>query len=209
MKKYFSILPLLFFLLINNKLPAQNFDINLLKSINKTEGSFKKAYLNTNADLVTPLSFGVPAAIALVGFIRHNKQLQKDGLYIAGSYIGSAIITYSIKHIVQRQRPYQKYTFIIQRAGADNDLSFPSGHTSAAFCTATSIALRYRKWYFVAPSYVFATSVAWARMYQGVHYPSDVFAGAVVGAGSAWLGWKAQQWMGKKHKSHTIINQRW
>ena len=87
-------------------------------------------------------------------------------------------------------------------------MSFPSGHTSTAFCTATSVALRYRKWYFVAPSYLFATSVAWARMYQGVHYPSDVFAGAVIGAGSAWAGYKIQKWMERKRHKTSSTNSR-
>jgi membrane-associated phospholipid phosphatase len=36
-------------------------------------------------------------------------------------------------------------------------------------------------------------------MYQGVHYPTDVFAGAVVGAGGAWLAYKAEKWMNKKN----------
>jgi membrane-associated phospholipid phosphatase len=113
-------------------------------------------------------------------------------------FIGNSIVTQSVKHIVNRPRPFEKYAFIIKRDDESGGLSFPSGHTSAAFCTATSIALRYRKWYFVAPAYLFASSVGWARMYQGVHYPSDVLAGALVGSGAAWLSWKTQKWMQKK-----------
>lgn len=195
--------PVILFLLcaISVQSDAQNFDINLLKPVNKKETFFKNKYLGLNASSVTSLSIGVPAGIAIAGFITHDRKLKKDALYMAGGYIFSALVTQSVKRIVDRQRPFEKYSFIIKRDDESGGLSFPSGHTSAAFCTATSVALRYRKWYFVVPAYTFATSVAWARMYQGVHYPSDVFAGAVVGAGSAWLSYKAQKkWFAKKTK---------
>jgi membrane-associated phospholipid phosphatase len=199
MAKFSAAVSFLFF--FNVTIFAQNFDINLEKKINKHETAFKNKYLDLNTLVVSPLSIGIPAGIALAGFIKHDKQLRRDALYMGGAFILNGIITLSTKNIVNRQRPFAAYSFIVKR---DNNvtqrLSFPSGHTSAAFCTATSVALRYKKWYFVAPSYLFATSVAWARMYQGVHYPSDVFAGAIVGAGSAWLGWKIQKWMQKKHQ---------
>ncbi|MGG9960266.1 phosphatase PAP2 family protein [Ferruginibacter sp. SUN106] len=209
MNKQSAIALVLFFFMYSSKLAAQNFDINLLKPINKNETTFKNKYLELNASSVTALSVGLPAGIAIAGFIQHDKKLQRDALYMGGSFILSSVITQATKRIVNRQRPFEKYSFIIQRDDESGGLSFPSGHTSAAFCTATSIALRYRKWYYVAPAYVFATSVGWARMYQGVHYPSDVLAGAVVGAGSAWLGWKLQKMMYRKLKPVTTINARW
>ena len=187
------------FLLFNNTF-AQNFDINVLKPINKNETYLKTKYLELNASSVSALSLGIPAGVAIAGFISHDKKLQRDALYMGGSFLLNGIITMSVKKIVDRKRPFETYSFIIKRDDESGGLSFPSGHTSAAFCTATSVALRYRKWYFVAPAYLFASSVAWARMYQGVHYPSDVFAGALVGTGSAWLGGKVQKWMeGKRH----------
>jgi membrane-associated phospholipid phosphatase len=193
------------FCLLFTRVSAQNFDINLLKPINKNETNFKNKYLELNASSVSPLSVGIPAGVAIAGFITHNKQLQKDALYMGGAFIVSSIITQGTKRIVNRKRPFETYAFIVKRDDESGGLSFPSGHTSAAFCTATSVALRYRKWYFVVPSYVFAVSTGWARMYQGVHYPTDVLAGAVVGAGSAWLGWKAQHWIEKK-RSHALTS---
>ena len=77
----------------------------------------------------------------------------------------------------------------------------PSGHTSAAFYSATSLSILYPKWYVIVPSYLWASSVAWARMYEGVHYPSDVFVGAVVGAGSAWIAYKVQKCVDKKARA--------
>ncbi len=181
---------------------SQNFDINLLKPINKYETHFKNKYLELNASSVTALSVGIPASIAIAGFIKHDKKLQKDAFYMGMAFVTSSLITQSVKHMVNRKRPFERYSFIIKRDDESGGLSFPSGHTTSAFCIATSVALRFPKWYFVTPAYLFAASVGWARMYQGVHYPSDVFTGAIVGAGTAWLGYKAQKWMNaKKHNT--------
>lgn len=200
MKKRFLWLPV-FVLLVCLSAGAQNADIDILKSINKNQTNFKDKYLELNASSVTALSVGIPAGIAIAGFIKHDNKLKRDALYMAGGYLVSAILTQSIKRAADRKRPFETYSFIVKRDDESGGYSFPSGHTSAAFCTATEIALRYRKWYFIAPAYLFAGSVAWARMYQGVHYPSDVLAGAFIGAGSAWLGWKLQRWMEKRHAS--------
>jgi len=180
---------------------SQNIDIDLLKGINKHETNFKNKYLELNASSVTALSIGIPAGIAVAGFITHDNKLKRDALYMGCGYLFSAIATQSLKRLVNRKRPFESYSFIVKRDDESGGMSFPSGHTSAAFCTATEVALRYRKWYYIAPAYLFAGSVAWARMYQGVHYPSDVIVGAFVGAGSAWLGWKLQHWIERKHKS--------
>jgi membrane-associated phospholipid phosphatase len=184
---------------------AQNSDLSLLKKINATETRFKNWYLEGAASSVTVTSIGVPVTTYVIGLVKHDKKLQQDGIYMAGGYLLSAVLTQSIKRIVDRKRPFETYAFIIKRDNEDAGRSFPSGHTSSAFCTATVLALRYRQWYVVVPAYIFAGSVAWARMYQGVHYPSDVFAGALLGAGSAWLGWKFQQWRDRKKKTPPTV----
>jgi membrane-associated phospholipid phosphatase len=82
----------------------------------------------------------------------------------------------------------------------------PSGHTSTAFATATSLSMAYPKWYVIIPSYAWASSVGYSRMHLGVHYPSDVFIGAIVGSGSAFLTHKANQWLEKKsRKRHSRL----
>ncbi|MEP7237944.1 MAG: phosphatase PAP2 family protein [Ferruginibacter sp.] len=198
MKKYKKLLFIIVSTVIGLSSFAQNADINLLKSINKNETTFKNKYLELNASSVTALNIAAPAGMAIAGFILHDKKLKQDALFTGAAFIASSIVTRAAKAIVNRQRPFEKYSFIIKRDDEAGGMSFPSGHTSAAFCTATSLSLRYRKWYVIAPSYIFAASVGWARMYQGVHYPSDVLAGALVGACSAWLGYKAQKWISVK-----------
>jgi membrane-associated phospholipid phosphatase len=77
----------------------------------------------------------------------------------------------------------------------------PSGHTSSAFSTATSLSLNFRKWYVVAPAYTYAAAVGYSRMYLGVHYPSDVLVGALLGSGTAYLTWKINKKLQNKRKN--------
>jgi undecaprenyl-diphosphatase len=90
-----------------------------------------------------------------------------------------------MKLIIKRERPFITYPFIVKRADGGQS-SMPSGHAASAFNTATALSLVYPKWYVIVPAYSWACLVAYGRMYQGVHYPSDVAIGAVVGAGTAW-----------------------
>ena len=171
-----------------------------MKSINNNESSFKNSFFKADAQSVTIINIAAPAALFIAGELKHNKQLKKDALYMTGAFVLSSVITQATKRIVKRERPFDKYSFIVKRSSGGG-YSFPSGHTSAAFTTATSLSLLFPKWYVVVPAFLWAGSVGYARMYQGVHYPSDVLTGALVGAGSAWLGWKVQKWM--DHKHHT------
>jgi membrane-associated phospholipid phosphatase len=63
--------------------------------------------------------------------------------------------------------------------------SFPSGHSASSFAAATVIALispRLR-----VPAFVLAGAIAFSRVYNGVHWPSDVLVGALVGVATALL----------------------
>ncbi len=178
---------------------AQNFDINLVKSINQNESTFKNNFFKAATQSVIVFNIAAPVGVFTAGIIKHNKQLQKDAAYMVGGFIVSSAVTIGMKRIVKRDRPFVTYPFIIIKRDVGGDYSFPSGHTSAAFYSATSLSLLFPKWYVIAPSYLYAATVGYARMYQGVHYPTDVLAGAIVGAGSAWLSYKAEKWMAKKH----------
>lgn len=186
-----------FFLLVTTKLAAQNFDIDLLKSINQSNSAFKDDYASVMSKSVTPVTIAVPVSMFVAGWANNDKKLKLDAAYFAGGYIFSAIVTHGGKRIIHRDRPFVTYSFIEKRDDGGG-YSFPSGHTSAAFHAATSLSIMYPKWYVIAPTYLWASSVGWARMYQGVHYPTDVLAGAMVGAGSAWIAYKVRKWIEKK-----------
>jgi len=194
-KTFFSYL---IFLLVSIPAFSQNWDIDLLTSINHNESSYKNSFCDVISESVVVFNIAAPLSVFSAGVIRHDKQLKVDAAYMVGGYIVSTIITQGLKVITKRPRPFITYPDIVQRTKADG-YSMPSGHTSSAFCTATSLSLLFPKWYVIAPCYLYAATVGYARMYQGVHYPTDVIVGAIVGAGSAWLAYKVEQWQDKKN----------
>ena len=128
---------------------------------------------------------GIPAGLMVGGIISNDKSMRQNAAYVAGSTLISAGLTQVIKVLVKRPRPFIRNINItpVYRPG---DYSFPSGHTSSSFATATALSMAYPKWYVIAPVYLWAGATGYSRMYLGVHNPSDVGAGAVLGAGSAF-----------------------
>lgn len=95
-----------------------------------------------------------------------------------------------ISELVDRARPFvadPDAVHLFSRHAAD--AGFPSDHATAAFAIAVAIALRKRSWGVIA--LVAATILAVGRVAIGVHYPSDVLAGAALGAAAALLLWAA------------------
>ncbi|MEN0054843.1 MAG: phosphatase PAP2 family protein [Mucilaginibacter sp.] len=129
---------------------------------------------------------GVPVGLLAGGIIGNDKQMRQNSLYVASSTVLTTGLTYLIKHIVKRPRPFVQNINIVPvyRAGST---SFPSGHTSSSFATATALSRAYPKWYVIAPAFLWAGSVSYSRMYLGVHYPTDVAAGAALGVGSTFI----------------------
>jgi membrane-associated phospholipid phosphatase len=140
---------------------------------------------------------GIPVALLADGYLTDNVETIKNGWYVSSSLAVAGLFTFAAKHIFERKRPYVTYQNYIVSYSAESGYSFPSAHTSAAFGLATSLSIAYPEWYVIAPSMLWAGSVAYSRMNMGVHYPSDVFAGALLGAGSAWLTYKLNKWLNK------------
>ena len=195
MKHLISILILSVFSL---HLSAGNPDYRLLADINHIDNRFIHNASDFLSNSAPYIAVGIPAILGGYSLIKKDKELFYDAVYIGSSVCEAVILSYAVKHTVRRDRPYEKHHDIIRRDNVGK-YSFPSSHTATAFSLATSLSIRYPKWYVIAPSMVWAGSVGFARMYEGVHYPSDVLCGAILGAGSAWLNHKLNQWLVKKY----------
>lgn len=180
-----TIIPFLLFFSVSFSASTQNLDIDILKSINPETPNSK--YWEATSASAYYFSAAVPVGLFVAGIIKKDDHLKFSSYEVVGSIAAAAIVTRILKWSIDRPRPAQKYPGEVFPYEIKDGKSFPSGHTSLAFATATSISLQYKKWYIVVPSCLWAASVGYSRMYLGVHYPSDVLAGAAIGVGSAFL----------------------
>lgn len=176
---------------------AQNVDINLLRDINIGRNKNLDPTFKFITNSAAPVSIGAPIFLYTLGLIKKDSTIKKQAIFIGEAFLVNGFITLALKKAVKRDRPFETYPDIDQAASSVGE-SFPSGHTSLAFATATSISLAYPKWYVIAPSFIWASTVGYSRMHLGVHYPSDVVAGAIIGSGSAYLTYKVNKWINKK-----------
>jgi membrane-associated phospholipid phosphatase len=189
----------IFLLLIPFSSYSQNLDIRILRSLNSPANHGDK-FFKFASDSNNGVILGVPLTMGIVGLINDDDKLFKNACVIVAADAVNLIFTYGIKYSVNRTRPFITYPDIVKKSEGGGP-SFPSGHTSGAFATATTLSLEYPKWYVIAPSFLWAGTVAYSRMYLGVHYPSDVLGGMIVGAGSAYLSYKANKWLTKHYST--------
>ena len=109
-------------------------------------------------------------------------------------YAIQSFIIYFLKFVVRRRRPLSLKEIkrrVSKGPGEIIDPSFPSAHTAFSFMMATVLAFyfpRYQVFFFL-----FAGFIGWTRVYLGLHYLTDVTAGAILGYGITrlFLHWSA------------------
>ncbi len=113
---------------------------------------------------------------------------------IAPQFLLAACIAYAIelplyklmKQKIRRSRPFHTLDGVQRRVVPHDSFSFPSGHTAAAFIMAGLVG------YFFPllgiPAYAAASLISFSRIYLGVHYPTDILAGIVLGSLSVLTG---------------------
>lgn len=171
------------------KADPDNFDVCLFRTINDSRSNFKDAVIPVFDKSVLPISILMPIMTFAYGRAYDKTYDENTGYLTGGAEATSFIVTFGIKMIVKRKRPFASLENVHRGETYTKDsYSFPSAHTSTSFSIATMFALRYPKYPQVyVPMYAWALIVGYGRPYLGMHYPGDVLGGAIVGAGSAVL----------------------
>ncbi len=198
----------------------QTLDANLFLFVNRTLSNplFDRLMpVLSNNVFFFPLLFLLGAGLLWKGGVRMRLCVVMLALILP---LGDNFVINTVKHAVARPRPYATLLearlfgrvgggYIAPEAGDNglemsrtrgNGTSMPSSHASSWFAATLIFFIYYRRsaW-FMLP---LALAVSYSRVYNGVHYPSDVLAGAILGGGYAAAGLIALQtlwrWTGKK-----------
>lgn len=139
-----------------------------------------------------------------VGLLIRSKT-RSIGLTAVLSIVLNTVISNGILKLwVARPRPFSTFTEIIPLITPPVDFSFPSGHTSSSFAVAFVLfALLPRRW--GVGALVTAALISLSRLYLGVHYPTDVLTGVLIGYGVA----KMAVWAVKKWEARRISASQW
>jgi undecaprenyl-diphosphatase len=120
------------------------------------------------------------ALVALVPFAVRRATRAVTAWLFAAIVAQSALVSL-LKALIGRERPCDALGWCAPLAVASpGGASFPSGHAAGSFAFAAFVAVRAPRW--AAPAFLWAALVACSRCVLGVHYPSDVVAGALLGA---------------------------
>ena len=192
----------LFICLFTTVTQAQSIaELNTLRRINPNNPN--NAVWNNLSNTSKYISVGVPVGYFVAGLIHDNKALKQKAAYTAAAILLNTASTTLLKNVIKRERPYNSYTGIFPDK-IESDYAFPSGHTSSAFATATSLAIVTKKWYVAVPAFAWSAGVGYSRIYLGQHYPSDVIMGALVGSSSALICHWATRQLAKRKKIKTL-----
>lgn len=159
--------------------PGDDLDLMLLRELNDR--------YNAPADAVAGLFSNEALVIAtpLVGALALGKGEYRLPIRLIEAQVVAFGLSEGLKLAFQRPRPYVTYNDVRTPAGKERSFSLPSTHATLAFAGASILSDAYPSWTW--PAYGWATLVAVSRVYNGVHYPSDVLAGAFLGIGAARL----------------------
>ena len=115
------------------------------------------------------------------------KRTRRAGAVCAAALLLSLLVTnITLKNIIQRIRPYEVINSLKILVDAEHSFSFPSGHSSSSLAAGWAMFRTLpKKW--GVPALALGIVIALSRMYVGVHYPTDVLGGVIIGVTVAEL----------------------
>lgn len=157
-------------------------DITLFHFLNDT---ISNAFLDKVMPIVSNKLTWIPlyALFVLIAIVKFKIQAWKPILAILITYLATENTSNLIKHSLKRKRPNQiEEVYAIKRVEGGSGYSTPSAHAANHMAIAVIVILVFNlKWPWQVLLYGWALLIGFSRIYNGVHFPSDVFIGFGLG----------------------------
>jgi undecaprenyl-diphosphatase len=138
-------------------------------------------------------------AIGLVADLAARRRFPFGAVLAAVSYGVASVLADGLKNVFDRPRPSVGHPGIHPLVAVPGTAAMPSGHAAGAFAAALAVGLVHPglRW----PLLALAALVGLSRVWLGVHYPTDVVAGAALGCGVAYAVWRIAAIIGARTSS--------
>ncbi len=162
------------------------FDITLLNWLHSHIIPHSVPVLQVISDTTTFVSVALVLLVVIISVVKKSKSMRMKFFTLVAVLIMVTVASQGLKAMIDRDRPFTTYPHI-KKLSTGGDSSFPSGHTLEAFAVAAAISLLFSRKRIIIPMYIWAILVAYSRMALGVHYPTDVLAGMIIGTLIGWV----------------------
>ncbi|CAN5529748.1 phosphatase PAP2 family protein [soil metagenome] len=172
------------------------YDLQIFREVHL---GWHQAWLDPIMLVLSYTGLGQVQAVFALYWLRYNETRHRVLPLLLSILVSGLVVAQILKRLIPRDRPSN-----LNFAKPSEDFyanSFPSGHTTTAFAVATMMILltyRSRRWWHGPVAWLWALGVGVSRVYRGVHWPSDVFTGALAGVMASCLLWLAMpaKWKG-------------
>ena len=163
--------------------------------------SWELSYLHTLQNFSNPIIDKIMVLLSMLGnagviwilaavILLISKKYRKTGIQMIAAMLITFIIgNLILKNVIHRPRPYVVDPMLIPRVVKPLEYSFPSGHTMNGVTAALTMYFGEKR--IGIPALILAVLIAFSRIYNLVHFPTDIIGGIVIGACSAifvqWL----------------------
>lgn len=130
---------------------------------------------------------------------------KKRGMRIGFMLLSGALVNTILKVVVNSKRPIGESGIRSIRVETANGASFPSGHTQNTATFWTGMVLSFGKPWIVVLGVILTITVAFSRLYLGVHWPVDVAGGMLIGYGWAYAVNCAMDWIERYDKRAWLL----
>ncbi len=166
--------------------------------------NLRNPVLNVILGSITHLGDAGIIWIILAAILLIFKKTRKVGVCTSFALISTLLVNeLFLKHLIDRARPIEVVSGLTTVVPTPDSGSFPSGHSASSFASVFVLLMLAPKKYSI-PSLIFGIVIAFSRLYVGVHFPTDVIGGILMGTLYGFVGYRLGTYLYNRRGKKTV-----